>query len=106
MLYAGIAQLEELLAQAKASSAGLAIPEPKYQQQTEPSTGKIKACVQCGTTRTPKWREGPYGPKTLCNSCGLKRVKATKAQQQGKNPSQVANPAGASGKKKSSAAAR
>jgi hypothetical protein len=36
----------------------------------------------------------------------VKRVRAIKAQQQGKNPSQVANPAGASGKKKSSAAAR
>jgi hypothetical protein len=64
------------------------------------------ACMLCGTTRTPLWREGPYGPKTLCNACGLKRVRAIKAQQQDKNPSQVANPAGASDKKKSSAAAR
>lgn len=32
--------------------------------------GKIKMCMQCGTTRTPQWREGPMGPKTLCNACG------------------------------------
>jgi hypothetical protein len=44
-----------------------------------------KACMQCGTTRTPQWRKGPYGPKTLCNACGAKRVRAIKAQQQGKN---------------------
>lgn len=81
--------------------------QPKqYQQQTEPGTGKIKACMQCGTTRTPQWREGPYGPKTLCNACGVKRVRAIKAQQQGKSPSQVPHPAAAAGAKKKSAAAR
>lgn len=83
--------------------------QPKqYQQQTEPGTGKIKACMQCGTTRTPQWREGPYGPKTLCNACGVKRVRAIKAQQQGKHPSAPVNhPASATGaKKKASAAAR
>jgi hypothetical protein len=82
--------------------------QPKqYQQQTEPGTGKIKACMQCGTTRTPQWREGPYGPKTLCNACGVKRVRAIKAQQQGKNPGQVTHPPAGQGKKKvASAAAR
>lgn len=80
--------------------------QPKqYQQQTEPGTGKIKACMQCGTTRTPQWREGPYGPKTLCNACGVKRVRAIKAQQHGKNPGQVPHTAGAGGKKKAAASA-
>jgi hypothetical protein len=45
---------------------------------------KIKMCMQCGTTRTPQWREGPLGPKTLCNACGVKRVRALKAMQQGR----------------------
>jgi len=37
-------------------------------------------CTKCGTTRTPQWREGPEGPKTLCNACGvrLSREKKTK----------------------------
>ncbi|KAK9845548.1 hypothetical protein WJX84_010402 [Apatococcus fuscideae] len=30
-----------------------------------------KACVQCGQTKTPLWRSGPAGPKTLCNACGV-----------------------------------
>lgn len=29
-------------------------------------------CAMCGTTRTPQWREGPDGPKTLCNACGVR----------------------------------
>jgi hypothetical protein len=54
-----------------------------------------KACMQCGTTRTPVWREGPYGLKTLCNACGVKRVRAIKAQQQGAKSSTAAAGEGA-----------
>jgi len=39
------------------------------------SSGGAKACTQCGTTRTPQWREGPAGAKTLCNACGVKLVR-------------------------------
>lgn len=35
------------------------------------AAGKVKMCMQCGTTKTPQWREGPLGPKTLCNACGM-----------------------------------
>lgn len=28
-------------------------------------------CLGCGATETPEWRRGPYGPRTLCNACGL-----------------------------------
>jgi len=34
-----------------------------------------KTCVGCGTTKTPQWREGPAGPKTLCNACGVRRYR-------------------------------
>lgn len=27
---------------------------------------------------TPVWRAGPYGPKTLCNACGVRYMKQVK----------------------------
>ncbi|KAI7743380.1 hypothetical protein M8C21_003563 [Ambrosia artemisiifolia] len=32
----------------------------------------IKKCAHCEITKTPQWREGPMGPKTLCNACGVR----------------------------------
>jgi hypothetical protein len=29
-------------------------------------------CMHCQTQRTPQWRTGPMGPKTLCNACGVR----------------------------------
>lgn len=29
-------------------------------------------CTHCKTTRTPMWRRGPAGYRTLCNACGVK----------------------------------
>ncbi|CAI9776459.1 unnamed protein product [Fraxinus pennsylvanica] len=31
-----------------------------------------KKCTHCDVTKTPQWREGPLGPKTLCNACGVR----------------------------------
>ncbi|XP_019419643.1 PREDICTED: GATA transcription factor 15-like [Lupinus angustifolius] len=31
-----------------------------------------KSCTHCKTTKTPLWRAGPAGPKTLCNACGIR----------------------------------
>ncbi|KAL7101929.1 hypothetical protein ACP275_08G086700 [Erythranthe tilingii] len=31
-----------------------------------------RVCSHCGVRRTPQWREGPQGPKSLCNACGIK----------------------------------
>ncbi|CAJ2631724.1 GATA transcription factor 16-like protein [Trifolium pratense] len=31
-----------------------------------------KACADCKATKTPLWRGGPNGPKTLCNACGIR----------------------------------
>ncbi|GFP84234.1 gata transcription factor 11 [Phtheirospermum japonicum] len=31
-----------------------------------------KRCAHCQVTKTPQWREGPLGPKTLCNACGVR----------------------------------
>ena len=34
-----------------------------------------RACLQCGVVKTPQWRMGPQGKKTLCNACGVKHLK-------------------------------
>ncbi|OWM68903.1 hypothetical protein CDL15_Pgr025090 [Punica granatum] len=31
-----------------------------------------RKCSHCEVTKTPQWREGPMGPKTLCNACGVR----------------------------------
>ncbi|GER35091.1 GATA transcription factor [Striga asiatica] len=31
-----------------------------------------RRCAHCGVTKTPQWRAGPLGPKTLCNACGVR----------------------------------
>ncbi|KAG6502582.1 hypothetical protein ZIOFF_034867 [Zingiber officinale] len=37
-----------------------------------PSVVKVKSCVACTGTNTTLWRNGPDGPKTLCNACGIR----------------------------------
>ncbi|KAF9613603.1 hypothetical protein IFM89_009429 [Coptis chinensis] len=32
----------------------------------------IRKCLHCEITKTPQWRAGPLGPKTLCNACGVR----------------------------------
>ncbi|PHT69280.1 hypothetical protein T459_28767 [Capsicum annuum] len=32
----------------------------------------VKKCTHCEVTKTPQWREGPLGPKSLCNACGVR----------------------------------
>ncbi|KAL4559996.1 hypothetical protein LXL04_032144 [Taraxacum kok-saghyz] len=32
----------------------------------------ITRCLHCGSDKTPQWRTGPMGPKTLCNACGVR----------------------------------
>jgi hypothetical protein len=31
-----------------------------------------RRCTHCLAQRTPQWRAGPSGPKTLCNACGVR----------------------------------
>ncbi|KAL8245116.1 hypothetical protein R6Q59_011374 [Mikania micrantha] len=31
-----------------------------------------RKCVHCATNKTPQWRTGPMGPRTLCNACGVR----------------------------------
>ncbi|CAH1423912.1 unnamed protein product [Lactuca virosa] len=34
--------------------------------------GDGRKCLHCATDKTPQWRTGPLGPKTLCNACGVR----------------------------------
>ena len=45
-------------------------PHLPHAPEQRPNAGRI--CTHCGTTKTPQWREGPAGPKTLCNACGIR----------------------------------
>lgn len=35
-------------------------------------SGSSQRCLHCGSVKTPQWRTGPMGPKTLCNACGVR----------------------------------
>ena len=35
-------------------------------------TATRRQCRHCGTEKTPQWREGPEGRRTLCNACGVR----------------------------------
>ncbi|KAG2213912.1 hypothetical protein INT47_001181 [Mucor saturninus] len=45
-----------------------------------------KKCENCQTNKSPEWRRGPSGHKTLCNACGLRyaRLVAKHEKLQGK----------------------
>ncbi|XP_057981643.1 GATA transcription factor 4 [Malania oleifera] len=32
----------------------------------------VRRCAHCASEKTPQWRAGPLGPKTLCNACGVR----------------------------------
>ncbi|KAL7164484.1 hypothetical protein ACSBR2_040403 [Camellia fascicularis] len=36
------------------------------------NSGDGRKCLHCATDKTPQWRTGPMGPKTLCNACGVR----------------------------------
>lgn len=38
----------------------------------ESHNGEGRRCLHCATDKTPQWRTGPLGPKTLCNACGVR----------------------------------
>ncbi|XP_038978983.1 GATA transcription factor 15-like [Phoenix dactylifera] len=42
-------------------------------------SGEPKSCADCRTTKTPLWRGGPSGPKSLCNACGIRYRKKRRA---------------------------
>ncbi|KAL1562231.1 GATA transcription factor 9-like [Salvia divinorum] len=44
----------------------------KKEGRDGPGGGEGRKCLHCATDKTPQWRTGPMGPKTLCNACGVR----------------------------------
>ncbi|KAK4344315.1 hypothetical protein RND71_037409 [Anisodus tanguticus] len=53
--------------------------ETDYSSNSSSNTIPIRVCSDCNTTKTPLWRSGPKGPKSLCNACGIRQRKARRA---------------------------
>lgn len=43
-----------------------------HHHQESCSEMRVRKCQHCEITKTPQWRAGPLGPKTLCNACGVR----------------------------------
>ncbi|XP_060212805.1 GATA transcription factor 1-like [Lycium barbarum] len=44
----------------------------KFKNTTKRASSLGRRCQHCGVDKTPQWRAGPTGPKTLCNACGVR----------------------------------
>ncbi|KAG6597560.1 GATA transcription factor 15, partial [Cucurbita argyrosperma subsp. argyrosperma] len=55
------------------NSGGVSSEESQVNEQNK------KTCADCGTSKTPLWRGGPAGPKSLCNACGIRSRKKRRA---------------------------
>uniref|UniRef100_A0A0E0JXE7 GATA-type domain-containing protein n=1 Tax=Oryza punctata TaxID=4537 RepID=A0A0E0JXE7_ORYPU len=62
-------------------------------QQQQQALGVVRVCSDCNTTKTPLWRSGPCGPKSLCNACGIRQRKARRAMAAAANGGAAAAPA-------------
>lgn len=47
-------------------------PETAASRKRDTSDVFGRTCLHCGSDKTPQWRLGPMGPKTLCNACGVR----------------------------------
>ncbi|KAL2329011.1 hypothetical protein Fmac_022438 [Flemingia macrophylla] len=61
------------------SVRGMEFGEPaakKQKKRAEAQSGGAqffqRRCSHCQVQKTPQWRTGPLGPKTLCNACGVR----------------------------------
>lgn len=55
-------------------SLSLPLPPParaSHARDAAPSRPR-RACARCGAVKTPQWRSGPSGSKSLCNACGTR----------------------------------
>lgn len=45
---------------------------PVEANPNQPPAQSVRKCMHCQITKTPQWRAGPMGPKSLCNACGVR----------------------------------
>ncbi|KAK9291642.1 hypothetical protein L1049_019591 [Liquidambar formosana] len=48
------------------------VSSPVSDSEGSSSAGGVRRCTHCASEKTPQWRTGPLGPKTLCNACGVR----------------------------------
>ncbi|PIA37353.1 hypothetical protein AQUCO_03000151v1 [Aquilegia coerulea] len=58
--------------QKKRKKKRLAPTSSSMEQSVLPLPMAVRKCLHCEITKTPQWRAGPLGPKTLCNACGVR----------------------------------
>ncbi|XWS16307.1 hypothetical protein CRYUN_Cryun34aG0073800 [Craigia yunnanensis] len=46
--------------------------QKKRENPSSNSESPDRKCLHCAAEKTPQWRTGPMGPKTLCNACGVR----------------------------------
>ncbi|KAK6129678.1 hypothetical protein DH2020_036544 [Rehmannia glutinosa] len=54
------------------SEIAAAVQKKKEVPENSGGGGEGRRCLHCATDKTPQWRTGPMGPKTLCNACGVR----------------------------------
>ncbi|KAG6504898.1 hypothetical protein ZIOFF_037246 [Zingiber officinale] len=52
-------------------------PKKRGRKPKKPAAEAVEShgqrrCAHCGAHKTPQWRAGPLGAKTLCNACGVR----------------------------------
>ncbi|XP_073315493.1 GATA transcription factor 8-like [Primulina huaijiensis] len=56
----------------KTKKIKFSMPANPMEAAPNPPPQSIRKCLHCEITKTPQWRAGPMGPKTLCNACGVR----------------------------------
>lgn len=70
---AKLALLSDVIVLLDDAGASAAAAEPLSLEQK--AHAPRRACVSCGAVKTPQWRSGPAGSKTLCNACGTRLMR-------------------------------
>lgn len=62
----------DVFVQAPSNSVKKTIKAVPKKKEAPEGAGDGRKCLHCATDKTPQWRTGPMGPKTLCNACGVR----------------------------------
>ncbi|KAK7261344.1 hypothetical protein RIF29_27653 [Crotalaria pallida] len=56
----------------KEKNLSLLSDQVEMKRSSSKESDATRKCMHCEVKKTPQWREGPMGPKTLCNACGVR----------------------------------